>query len=77
MFEYVSEANSEISLLKYSFHWQDVQGKLKQRWDNAPHFLNLPHAPHHVHTEDDTTHGSAKIPNMLFVIEQIEQALRQ
>ena len=37
LFEYVSEVSGTIQLLKYSFHWQDAEGNLKRRWDNAPH----------------------------------------
>ncbi len=41
-FEYVIETSGEIQLSKYRFHWQDAQGNLKKRWDNAPHHLELP-----------------------------------
>jgi hypothetical protein len=34
---------------KYSFHWQDRDGKLISRWDNAPQFQHLPSYPHHRH----------------------------
>ncbi len=34
---------------KYSFHWQSENGDLIIRWDNAPHFNNLPTFPHHKH----------------------------
>ncbi|MEA1899197.1 MAG: DUF6516 family protein, partial [Thermodesulfobacteriota bacterium] len=40
--------------MKYSFHWQNAQGRLRQRWDNAPHYPDLPNAPHHVHGENDS-----------------------
>jgi hypothetical protein len=74
-FEYVSELGGEIYLLKYRFHWQDVQGNLKRRWDNAPHYPNLPNAPHHVHNEDGTVTGVLTVPTLLSIIEQIEKAL--
>jgi len=73
--EYVTESNGEIQLSKYSFHWQDAQRKLKQRWDNAPHHPELPNAPHHVHHEDRTVHGVMIKPDLFYVIKQIEQAL--
>jgi hypothetical protein len=41
-FEYVVEADGDIQLSKYSFHWQDAQGKLKTRWDNAPIIQSCP-----------------------------------
>ena len=76
LFEYVSEAEGHIRLLKYSFHWQDVQGKLKQRWDNAPHYPDLSNSPHHVHLEDDVVREVTEVPDIIFVIEQIEQVLK-
>jgi len=73
--KYVTESEGEIQLSKYSFHWQNAQGKLKRRWDNAPHHPELPNAPHHVHHEDRTVHGMMTVPDLFYVIKQIEQAL--
>ncbi len=33
----------------YSYHWQDSEGNLIVRWDNAPHHKNLRTYPHHKH----------------------------
>jgi hypothetical protein len=33
---------------KYSYHWQDNNGKLILRWDNAPDWKNDTY-PHHIH----------------------------
>ena len=52
LFEYVAESKKHIHLLKYSFHWQDAQGEMIQRWDNAPHYHNLLNSPHHIHYEN-------------------------
>ncbi len=30
---------------KYSYHWQDAQGRLITRWDNSPHHKGLPTFP--------------------------------
>lgn len=76
LFEYVSEAEGHIQLLKYSFHWQDAQGQLKRRWDNAPHYLHLPNAPHHLHLEDNVVQAVNQTPDIIFVIEEIEKTLR-
>ncbi|MCB0207759.1 MAG: hypothetical protein KDJ52_00430 [Anaerolineae bacterium] len=72
LFEYVSEIKGKIYVLKYSFHWQDAHGKLKKRWDNAPHYPDLPHAPHHVHHEDDSVHGVVHPPDILTVLQVLE-----
>ncbi|MCL4476283.1 MAG: DUF6516 family protein [Nitrospirae bacterium] len=34
---------------KYSYHWQDTQGRLITRWDNSSHHRELPTFPHHKH----------------------------
>jgi hypothetical protein len=49
LFEYVSEIDGQIELMRYGFHWQDAQANLKRRWDNAPHRPSLSNAPQHVH----------------------------
>ncbi len=75
LFEYVSESDGHIHLSKYSFHWQDAQGKLKQRWDNAPHYPNLPNSPHHVHNEDNSVQGVTEAIDTFSIVEKIEKAL--
>lgn len=47
-------SNQEISIVKYSFHWQDKDKKLVMRWDNAPHHQELDNFPHHLHLEEET-----------------------
>ena len=68
LFEYVAESGGHIHLLKYSFHWQDAQSKLRKRWDNAPH---------HIHFEDGLVLEITDVPDVFSVIEQIEAALKQ
>ena len=41
---------------KYAYHWQNREGQLQCRWDNAPHWLEVTSYPHHQHL------GSAKPP---------------
>ncbi len=38
---------------KYAYHWQDKEGWLRCRWDNAPHWPNMPTHPHHKHIMTD------------------------
>ncbi|WP_369750793.1 DUF6516 family protein [Methanocaldococcus sp. FS406-22] len=33
-------------------HWQDKNGDLIIRWDNAPHYKNIKTFPHHKHTKN-------------------------
>ncbi|MBI2502944.1 MAG: hypothetical protein HYW07_06885 [Candidatus Latescibacteria bacterium] len=72
-FVYVAESAGDIHTLKYSFHWQDAQGQLIRRWDNAPHFPDLLNTPHHVHEADGTVSELAHIPEFSLVIEEMER----
>ena len=35
----------------YSYHWQDLQGNLIIRWDNAPHHKSLKTFPYHKYSK--------------------------
>ena len=48
---YIKEHVSEEDYI-YSFHWQDKNGDLIIRWDNAPHYKNIKTFPHHKHTKN-------------------------
>jgi len=49
IFELFQTVEGEVKVTKYSFHWQDMAGKLLKRWDNAAHHRELSTSPHHVH----------------------------
>ena len=66
------EEGEEITLREYTYHWQDAEGQLVQRWDNAPHHPDLPHAPNHVHFADGTTQGNPQPPTLQSVLNEIE-----
>jgi len=72
LFIYVSEIKTRIQLLKYSFHWQDQHTNLIKRWDNAPHYPNIPNAPHHIHEADGSVSGNANTPDIFYVLQEIE-----
>jgi len=74
-FLYIIEKNADIQQSKYSFHWQNAQGSLIKRWDNAPHHPALENAPHHVHVDEDNVEATLAVPDVFFIIEQIESAL--
>lgn len=61
--EYVRQvAEDRIEVGTYSYHWADAQGKLIRRWDNTPHFPDLPGYPHHVHDgKEDAVHPGQPI----------------
>mgnify|MGYP001567760745 CR=1 FL=1 len=66
--EYVQHSPDDtIQVVTYSYHWADSQGNLICRWDNTPHFPNLPNAPHHLHdgAEDKVISGQ---PMSIFAV---------
>jgi len=73
-FEYVHEDKGQVHLRKYSFHWQDSNGSLIRRWDNAPHYPQLPGAPYHLHREDGSVEP-ATTPTLDQVLEEISRYL--
>ncbi len=53
MLEYFRIVEGHVNVTKYSFHWQDDEGKLLRRWDNARHHSEVATHPHHVHVGAD------------------------
>jgi len=48
--EYVHHSPSEqIEVITYSYHWAKADYTLIRRWDNTPHYPDLPNFPHHIH----------------------------
>jgi len=72
-FLYVKDTGYCIHSLKYSFHWQDAEGKTVRRLDNAPHHADLPYAPHHLHTGADDVEGFSGKPDFFEFIDKIER----
>ena len=56
--EYVQRnAEGDIELVTYARHWANANSELIMRWDNTPHFPDLPNFPDHVH---DGSSGSVR-----------------
>lgn len=49
MTERVLEVGKALEVTKYHHHWQDSNGRLIKRWDNAPHHPEIETFPHHLH----------------------------
>ena len=61
----------QADMAKYSFHWQDSDGHLIRRWDNAAHHPEVPTHPHHVHDGVDTNvqpHGPVSAEEVLGIV---------
>ena len=71
IFERFQIVDGEAQVAKYSFHWQDADGQLQKRWDNAAHHPEISTHPHHLHdgTEDNvTSHESMTAEEALLII---------
>ena len=55
---------NHISHLGYRYHFQDEQNNLVFRYDDTPHFRNLPSFPHHKHLHDNVVYMKKRIINI-------------
>lgn len=49
MFERFHIDEGDVVVTKYSYHWQNSEGMLFKRWDNARHHPEVATYPHHLH----------------------------
>lgn len=49
---------------KYAYQWSDVNGELRSRWDNAPHWPSVDTAPHHRHIAGNVVPISSDVTNI-------------
>jgi len=62
----------DVSERNYSFHWQDQEGQLISRWDNAPHFPNINTFPHHKHIESEVVPSNEiSLEEVISIIEKL------
>jgi Family of unknown function (DUF6516) len=59
--------------IRYSY--QELTDKPLRRWDNAPHFLNLPNFPHHHHDSDGNVTESLLTGDPIMDLPQVLNAL--
>ena len=60
--------------IAYSYHYQRADETMVFRYDNAPHYPNLPTAPHHKHTSDENV-IAANSPEFESVLREIENLI--
>ena len=68
---YVRETVLSTFIRKYSYHWQDRNGNLIKRWDNAPDW-DVETFPHHVHVGKEI----AVEPSFDRTLDQVLKAIR-
>ena len=62
--ERIIERANKLSRTKYSYHYQDKDGILIKRWDNAPHHNEISTFPHHIHISMDQVIEGAEISGL-------------
>ncbi len=68
---YIREYISSLEII-YAYHWQDANGNLITRWDNAPHHPEIKTHPHHKH-EPQTK--ESKATDLEEVLEEITKKI--
>lgn len=66
--EAVIVENGTLKTLGYRYHLQGAGNELVFRYDNAPHFPDLPSFPHHKHLLDAVV--AASKPDLLDVLQE-------
>ena len=70
--EYVQRSTEgQIDVITYSYHWTDTHGDLTRRWDNTPHFPDLPGFPHHIHDGRTGTVSPGQPVSIFTVLDEV------
>ncbi len=71
--EYIQmDTDGNILVVTYSYHCTDLTGRSVVRWDNTPHFPDLPGFPHHKHIGPNEFAESGYPMNIFKVFIEIE-----
>lgn len=74
--EYVRQAEgASAERYTYTYRFQRADGTLVFRYDNTPHYPDLPNAPHHKHDGGEANVISASAPNLAAVLKEIESLI--
>jgi hypothetical protein len=74
--EFVEQnADDEIQVVTYSYHWSDENDNIIRRWDNTPHFPKLKNFPHHIHVKEEDV-ISGKPIDIFGVLDEIGKELK-
>ena len=57
----------------YSYHYQRVDASLIFRYDDTPHYPELPGLPHHKHDGDEQNVVAVTPPDLAAVLKEIER----
>jgi hypothetical protein len=62
---------------KYAYHWQNKEGNLLIRWDNAGHWKDLSTFPHHKHVEKVENVEDSNVRNVDQALEFISNRIEK
>ena len=74
---YCQMAENTVRLVDYRFHWQDREGKIIKRWDNARHHSELMTFPYHIHLGSDGNVNESANVDMSKVLQVLESEIEQ
>ncbi len=60
---------------RYAFHYESADRTVIFRYDNSPHFPDLPSFPHHKHVGDESSVAPAAPPDLASVLKEIESLI--
>ena len=75
--EKLIEEGIQLRKVEYVYHYQQQDGTLIFRYDNVPHYPNLPTHPHHKHIGTGTAELVEAVlpPQLIDVLREVEQFL--
>jgi hypothetical protein len=75
--EYVQRSPAdEIAVITYSYHWADADNQLIKRWDNTPHFPDLPGFPDYMHDGVTGQVTTGQPMSILAVLDEIAKQIQ-
>jgi hypothetical protein len=75
--EYFVVAKGRVETVEYRYQWVDAtQQHLRRRWDNAEHYPDLPHFPHHIHLAEENEVRPGRLLSTIEVIDLIARELK-
>jgi hypothetical protein len=76
--EYFIVDSNKTMPQRYRYQWMDdTQSILRRRWDNVPHFPNLPNFPYHIHIASEGNVESSQAIGILEVLQIIEKEIAE
>lgn len=76
MAEYFTITDNAVITTRYRYQWMNFdRDSLRKRWDNVPHFPNLPNFPHHIHVESEDNVISGYVISIQELLDILEQEI--